>query len=97
MRAIPKITGRLQQIGQALHAHRDALNTNENKEVREELVDKVKGALKAYIETTRELGNANGIMREHIALLAEFDRLLASSGVSSDEAEAIAQPVEVMV
>lgn len=96
MRDIPKSTGHLQQVGQNLHAARDKLNTNANTQVREKLVAKVEKALGEYIKATNDLGRLNGVMREHITLLAEFDKLLASSGVDSDEAAAIAQPIEVM-
>ena len=98
MEPIPKATTVLTAVGQTLEKHRKALNTNAERAVREKLVKQIEQTINNYIFSVNELGKWNGIMREHILLLKEYDTYLGSSGIPyNGQADLLAQPVEVLV
>jgi hypothetical protein len=72
-----------------------ALNTNDNKDVREKLVRNFKAKLLEYTKATTDYGMANGIFRENMGIIAKYDELLRNSGIMPEQTKAPEMPIQI--
>jgi hypothetical protein len=98
MKNMQKAQAMTNRTSDVLTKLRPSLNTNENKAVREKLVKDFSGALANFLHASHEFGKVQGVVRESLVLLKEYDTYLRASGINTKgEAEAVAQPEMVEV
>ena len=89
----------VKQAGAYVRKKRDAMNTNDNREIREKLVKTFSESLNKYHEASYNLGKYTGIIKESQLLMAKYDELLKASGITT--AQEVKAPedetVEVLV
>ena len=78
---------RLIKVSKLLQEKMNALNTVDNKDVREKLVADFKGVVGAYLRATADVGKGGGIHRENHVLLKEYDTYLRASGIKPQQAQ----------
>ena len=94
---MPKANEMLMRTGNALQEHRNKLNTNDNKDIREALVKKFYELLENYIYSNYHLGRNVGVAKENDIMLKKYDDMLRASGITVEEAVEITQPEGAVV
>jgi hypothetical protein len=84
-KALPKADGEMRKIAERLHKCRDALNTNDNREVRMQLMEDFIKQLLRFTEAVKMLGRIKGVMQMNQVIMKKYDELLRSSGIEPDE------------
>ena len=97
MKKLPELHQAMQGAAGQLHAAREDLNTNDNKDRRAALVKAFQGKLEGFYNSVTDLGRWQGIMEENKMLVAEFDSYLKASGITPEKSEAVELPQEALV